>query len=52
MRRAALTPTHPPLTHHYSLRQVDELEGIPVINLHMWFDRKLKARNPTPNPYP
>lgn len=24
-------------------RQVDELEGIPVINLHMWFDRKLKA---------
>jgi 15-cis-phytoene desaturase len=22
---------------------VDELEGIPVINLHMWFDRKLKA---------
>merc|ERR1719311_1753194 len=22
-------------------RQVDELEGIPVINLHMWFDRKL-----------
>ena len=24
-------------------RQVDELEGIPVINLHMWFDRKLRA---------
>jgi 15-cis-phytoene desaturase len=24
-------------------RQVDELEGIPVINLHMWFDRKLQA---------
>eukprot|EP00560_Eucampia_antarctica_P004134 CAMPEP_0197831432 /NCGR_PEP_ID=MMETSP1437-20131217/10124_1 /TAXON_ID=49252 ORGANISM="Eucampia antarctica, Strain CCMP1452" /NCGR_SAMPLE_ID=MMETSP1437 /ASSEMBLY_ACC=CAM_ASM_001096 /LENGTH=611 /DNA_ID=CAMNT_0043434345 /DNA_START=46 /DNA_END=1881 /DNA_ORIENTATION=- len=24
-------------------RQVDELEGIPVINLHMWFDRKLKG---------
>jgi 15-cis-phytoene desaturase len=24
-------------------RQCDELEGIPVINLHMWFDRKLKA---------
>ena len=23
-------------------RQVDELEGIPVINLHMWFDKKLK----------
>mmetsp|Transcript_8839 Transcript_8839/g.14703 ORF Transcript_8839/g.14703 Transcript_8839/m.14703 type:complete len:598 (+) Transcript_8839:69-1862(+) len=22
-------------------RQMDELEGIPVINLHMWFDRKL-----------
>uniref|UniRef100_A0A7S0LUK6 Amine oxidase n=1 Tax=Coccolithus braarudii TaxID=221442 RepID=A0A7S0LUK6_9EUKA len=22
-------------------RQTDELEGIPVINLHMWFDRKL-----------
>eukprot|EP00667_Euglena_gracilis_P003415 EG_transcript_3423 len=26
-------------------RQVDELEGIPVINLHMWFDRKLKQVN-------
>jgi 15-cis-phytoene desaturase len=24
-------------------RQFDELEGIPVINLHMWFDSKLKA---------
>lgn len=24
-------------------RQFDELEGIPVINLHMWFDRKLQA---------
>lgn len=24
-------------------RQVDELEGIPVINLHLWFDRKLIA---------
>jgi len=24
-------------------RQCDELEGIPVINLHMWFDRKLTA---------
>jgi len=24
-------------------RQFDELEGIPVINLHMWFDRNLKA---------
>jgi 15-cis-phytoene desaturase len=24
-------------------RQMDELQGIPVINLHMWFDRKLKA---------
>lgn len=24
-------------------RQMDELEGIPVINIHMWFDRKLKA---------
>lgn len=24
-------------------RQVDELEGIPVINLHMWFDTKLKG---------
>jgi 15-cis-phytoene desaturase len=22
--------------------QIKELEGIPVINLHMWFDRKLK----------
>ena len=46
----------PRLTHHSPTttpsRQVDELEGIPVINLHMWFDRKLKARNPTPNPNP
>jgi len=24
-------------------RQFDELEGIPVINLHMWFDRKLQS---------
>jgi 15-cis-phytoene desaturase len=24
-------------------RQLDELEGIPVINLHLWFDRKLQA---------
>jgi len=24
-------------------RQMDELEGIPVINLHMWFDQKLQA---------
>ena len=24
-------------------RQADQLEGIPVINLHMWFDRKLQA---------
>jgi 15-cis-phytoene desaturase len=24
-------------------RQLDELEGIPVINLHMWFDRKLQS---------
>merc|ERR1719331_1087974 len=24
-------------------RQCDELEGIPVINLHMWFDRKLNS---------
>jgi len=24
-------------------RQVDELEGIPVINLHMWFDKKLQS---------
>jgi len=24
-------------------RQFDELEGIPVINLHMWFDRKLQG---------
>lgn len=23
--------------------QLNELEGIPVINLHLWFDRKLKA---------
>eukprot|EP00240_Pyramimonas_obovata_P003110 CAMPEP_0118924844 /NCGR_PEP_ID=MMETSP1169-20130426/2787_1 /TAXON_ID=36882 /ORGANISM="Pyramimonas obovata, Strain CCMP722" /LENGTH=638 /DNA_ID=CAMNT_0006865983 /DNA_START=78 /DNA_END=1994 /DNA_ORIENTATION=+ len=23
-------------------RQADELEGIPVINLHMWFDKKLQ----------
>ena len=24
-------------------RQIDELEGIPVINIHIWFDRKLKG---------
>lgn len=24
-------------------KQLEELEGIPVINLHMWFDRKLKS---------
>mmetsp|Transcript_39255 Transcript_39255/g.90417 ORF Transcript_39255/g.90417 Transcript_39255/m.90417 type:complete len:604 (+) Transcript_39255:50-1861(+) len=24
-------------------RQFDELEGIPVINLHMWFDKKLET---------
>lgn len=24
-------------------RQTDELEGIPVINLHMWFDQKLQG---------
>lgn len=24
--------------------QIRELEGIPVINIHMWFDRKLKVR--------
>jgi len=24
-------------------RQFDELEGIPVINLHIWFDRKLQS---------
>ena len=24
-------------------RQFDELEGIPVINLHLWFDRKLNS---------
>jgi 15-cis-phytoene desaturase len=24
-------------------KQMDELEGIPVINLHLWFDRKLTA---------
>ena len=24
-------------------RQLDELEGIPVINIHMWFDRKLTS---------
>jgi len=24
-------------------RQLDELEGIPVINIQLWFDRKLKA---------
>jgi len=26
-------------------RQFDELEGIPVINIHLWFDRKLKNVN-------
>jgi len=25
--------------------QLEELEGIPVINLHLWFDRKLKGEN-------
>lgn len=25
--------------------QIRELEGIPVINIHMWFDRKLKVRH-------
>jgi len=24
-------------------RQLDQLEGIPVINLHLWFDRKLRS---------
>merc|ERR1740139_554052 len=24
-------------------RQFDELEGIPVINIHMWFDKKLNS---------
>ena len=24
-------------------RQLDELEGIPVINIQLWFDRKLKS---------
>ena len=24
-------------------RQTDELEGIPVINIHLWFDRKLTS---------
>jgi 15-cis-phytoene desaturase len=28
-------------------RQFDELEGIPVINLHMWFDRKLLLSFPS-----
>lgn len=28
--------------HMPFFRQVDELEGIPVINIHLWFDRKLK----------
>jgi len=27
--------------HMPFFRQIDELEGIPVINIHMWFDRKL-----------
>lgn len=26
-------------------RQFDELEGVPVINIHLWFDRKLKNVN-------
>merc|ERR1711976_128225 len=25
--------------------QIEELEGIPVINIHLWFDRKLKNVN-------
>jgi len=36
-----MTPTA--WQHMPYFRQFDELEGIPVINLHMWFDRKLKA---------
>lgn len=28
--------------HMPFFRQIDELEGIPVINIHLWFDRKLK----------
>ena len=24
-------------------RQIDELEGIPVINIHLWFDKKLNS---------
>lgn len=27
--------------HMPFFRQIDELEGIPVINIHLWFDRKL-----------
>lgn len=26
-------------------KQLDELEGIPVINVHLWFDRKLRPYN-------
>lgn len=45
-------PTHPPPYFSYVpekwqpdpfFRQFDELEGIPVINLHLWFDRKLTS---------
>ena len=32
-----------PLTSPLPPRQFDELEGIPVINLHIWFDRKLQS---------
>ena len=27
-------------------RQIDELEGIPVINIHLWFDRKTLDSEP------
>jgi hypothetical protein len=35
--------TPPPSKYGRYFRQFDELEGIPVINLHLWFDRKLDS---------
>jgi uncharacterized protein with NAD-binding domain and iron-sulfur cluster len=34
-----------PWTKMPFFRQTDELEGIPVINIHLWFDTKLKCED-------
>jgi 15-cis-phytoene desaturase len=28
---------------HEMFREMDKLEGVPVINIHLWFDRKLRT---------